>query len=147
MQGSQQYNDIIHHPHYSSMRHPHMSRRSRAAQFSAFAALSGYDTAVQEAGRRTVERPELTEDTLAVLDERMQILREQEGECPAVTVTCFVPDLRKAGGACETVCGCVRRIDDYEQKLVFTDGRRLALRDILALEGELFRNFWKTGEM
>ncbi len=146
MQGSQQYNDIIHCPHHSSMRHPHMSRRSRAAQFSAFAALSGYDASVQEAGRRTVERPELTEDALAVLDERMQILREREGEHPAVAVTCFVPDLRKAGGACETVRGCVRWIDDYEQTLVLTDGRRLPLQNILALEGELFRNFGKTGE-
>ncbi len=146
MQGSQQYNDIIHQPHHSSMRHPHMSRRSRAAQFSAFAALSGYDAAVQEAGRRTAERPELTEDALAVLDERMQTLREREGERPAVSVTWFVPDLRKAGGVCEVARGCVRRIDDYEQTLVFTDGRRIPLQDILALEGEMFRNFWKTGE-
>ncbi|MBR3524604.1 MAG: hypothetical protein IKO11_02045 [Lachnospiraceae bacterium] len=43
-----EYDDIIDHEHYTSKTRPHMSMHDRAAQFSPFAALSGYDDAVSE---------------------------------------------------------------------------------------------------
>ncbi len=42
------YSRIIDHPHHVSSKRPHMSMESRAAQFSPFAALTGYDEAVRE---------------------------------------------------------------------------------------------------
>ena len=40
---NKKYDDIINLPHHVSLTHPHMSRLDRAAQFSPFAALTGYD--------------------------------------------------------------------------------------------------------
>ena len=46
------YDDIIHLPHPTSERHPRMSRQDRAAQFSPFAALTGYETAIRKKQRQ-----------------------------------------------------------------------------------------------
>ena len=43
------YDDIINLPHHVSQRHPRMSMYNRAAQFSPFAALTGYEKAIEEA--------------------------------------------------------------------------------------------------
>ena len=47
------YEDIIHLPHYVSVRHPQMSRQDRAAQFAPFAALTGHKDAIRETERLT----------------------------------------------------------------------------------------------
>lgn len=39
------YDDIINLPHHVSVKHPKMSMYNRAAQFSPFAALTGYEKA------------------------------------------------------------------------------------------------------
>ncbi len=51
------YDDIIDLPHHVSQRHPRMSMTNRAAQFSSFAALTGYEDAVRETAR-TAENTE-----------------------------------------------------------------------------------------
>ena len=45
------YDDIIHLPHHVSKRHPKMSMWNRAAQFAPFAALTGYEDAIQESAK------------------------------------------------------------------------------------------------
>lgn len=45
------YGDIIHLPHHVSRKHPQMSLNDRAAQFSPFAALTGYGEKIKEAER------------------------------------------------------------------------------------------------
>ena len=47
------YDHIINLPHHVSSKRPQMSMMDRAAQFSPFAALTGYDAAIQETGRLT----------------------------------------------------------------------------------------------
>lgn len=47
------YDDIIDLPHPVSPKHPRMSLEDRAAQFSPFAALTGYEAAISEAARMT----------------------------------------------------------------------------------------------
>ena len=49
------YSSIIDHPHYRSKTHPHMSATARAAQFSPFAALSGYDEAVEDTAGKVLD--------------------------------------------------------------------------------------------
>ena len=49
------YDDIIHLPHHVSQNHPQMPLRERAAQFAPFAALTGYEAAVEETARQTAE--------------------------------------------------------------------------------------------
>ena len=46
------YDDIIDLPHHVSKNHPQMSELNRAAQFSPFAALSGFETAIEENAKR-----------------------------------------------------------------------------------------------
>ena len=50
------YKDIIDHPHYEPKNHPRMSMLNRAAQFSPFAALTGYGDAVNETAKMVEER-------------------------------------------------------------------------------------------
>jgi hypothetical protein len=57
------YEDIINLPHSISKKHPQMSMIQRAAQFAPFAALTGYDDAINEAARKNGEEVECqTED-------------------------------------------------------------------------------------
>lgn len=68
------YSDIIYHPHHVSRTRPQMSMHDRAAQFSPFAALTGFDAAVAEEARVTDRRIELEEDELQRLNERLRFL-------------------------------------------------------------------------
>ncbi len=49
------YDDIIHLPHPVSKKHPQMPILDRAAQFSPFAALSGYEVAIKDMERQVEE--------------------------------------------------------------------------------------------
>ena len=71
----QDYSDIIGLEHHQSDRHPHMSNYDRAAQFSPFAALTGYDDCITEAARLTESRTELDDEAKERLDERLRILQ------------------------------------------------------------------------
>ena len=61
MEPSHEYDDIIDLPHHVSAERPHMPMTDRAAQFSPFAALTGYDAAIVETARLTDEKRELRE--------------------------------------------------------------------------------------
>lgn len=135
-----QYDDIIGLPHHVSSTRPQMPMLDRAAQFSPFAALTGYETAIQETGRLTDQRIELTEDSCAALDRKQQVLIDNLADHPEVSVTYFVPDERKSGGAYVTVTGRVKKVDDYQRFLVLTDGTKIPLGEILDMESELFRS-------
>ncbi len=52
------YDDIINLPHPVSKKHPQMGRHNRAAQFSPFAALTGYKEAIECVDRRVSEPPD-----------------------------------------------------------------------------------------
>ena len=128
------YSDIIDHPHYQSKTRPHMPMSSRAAQFSPFAAVVGYDDAVEETARFTDSMIELSEDEIVLLNEALGRLRETIGEKPQIKVTYFVPDAKKEGGEYVAKSGVVKRIDEYENVLIFTDGDKVALSDIIKVE-------------
>ena len=50
------YDDIINMPHHVSKKHPRLSMKQRAAQFAPFAALTGYDDAVQNTVKKSEEK-------------------------------------------------------------------------------------------
>lgn len=134
------YDDIIHLPHHVSKTRPQMSMEDRAAQFSPFAALTGYDAAILETGRLTEDKLELGEETQAILDRKQRYLAEIIDTKPEITVTYFVPDEKKSGGAYSTVTGFLKRIDEYERVLMLTDGRKIQLDAILDIESGEFEN-------
>lgn len=144
------YDDIIGLPHHVSTVHPQMSRIDRAAQFSPFAALTGYGEAIRETGRLTEQRVELDEDVKERLDEKLRMLqyrieeqrrkrmqgREEEYDYPEAAITYFQPDDRKEGGSYITASGRVKKIDGYEQMVVMLDGIRIPIKDIAGVEDE-----------
>lgn len=137
------YEDIINLPHHVSKTRPQMSMLDRAAQFSPFAALTGYDAAIKETGRLTDEKIELDEDTKAALDMKQAYLIEMIDEQPEITVTYFLPDERKSGGAYVTVTGNLKRFDEYERLLILTDGKKIPMDDIADIESDLFRGMFE----
>ncbi len=134
------YDDIINLPHPTSQKRPRMSVQDRAAQFSPFAALTGYDAAIRETARLTEERIELNEYEQAVLDQRITLLQEHLKDLPEVTITYFQPDERKEGGKYRSLTGVVKKIDPYERQIILADQSRIPIESILNLESELFRN-------
>lgn len=133
-----EYDDIIHLPHHVSSKRPQMPMSDRAAQFSPFAALTGYDDAIQETGRLTEQKIELDEEALQELNERFNILQEHLCEQPEVRFTYFKPDERKEGGAYLTVSGVVRKIKLYEREILLQDGTIIPVDDILKMESSIF---------
>lgn len=132
------YNDIINLPHHVSSKRPQMPMIDRAAQFSPFAALTGYDDAISETGRLTDEKIDLSEEEKEVLDRKQQFLLEKIDERPALTVTYFVPDAKKSGGAYVTKSGNLKKIDAIERWMQLTDGTKIPLDDVADIESELF---------
>ncbi len=129
------YEDLIHLPHHVSETHPRMPVSDRAAQFSPFAALTGYGDAVRETGRYTEEKEELDENMLELLDRTWEDLERKRTGQTAVTVTYFVPDGRKKGGSYETITGTVKKVDRTGRMLTMEDGQRICLDDILEISG------------
>jgi hypothetical protein len=133
------YDDIIHLPHPTSLNHPRMSMYDRAAQFSAFAALTGYDEAIKETARLTDQKEELDEDVITGLNEKLQILKAHLSEEPKIDVTYFVPDDRKSGGSYETYSGVIKKINEYERTLMTADHTIIPIAYIREINSALFR--------
>ena len=137
------YEDIINLPHHVSKTRPQMSMIDRAAQFSPFAALTGYDAAIKETGRLTDEKIEMDEDRKAALDMKQAYLIEMIDEQPEISITYFLPDAKKSGGAYVTVTGNLKRFDEYERLLILTDGKKIPMDDIADIESDLFRGMFE----
>ncbi|CAK7024104.1 MAG: hypothetical protein EUB_02259 [Eubacterium sp.] len=135
------YDDIINHPHHVSKTRSQMSELDRAAQFSPFAALTGYDAAIKETGRLTGDKLNLDDGTKAILDMKQAFLMEVIDTRPEITISYFLPDTRKSGGEYVTVTGILKRFDEYERMLILTDGKKIPLDDIADIECELFTGF------
>ena len=132
------YEDIINLPHHVSTTRPQMSMMDRAAQFSPFAALTGYDAAIKETGRLTDEKIEMDEEALNILNMKFQILMNCLDDEPEVTFTYFKPDEHKDGGAYIEVTDKVKIIDEFERLIVMQNGTKMVMDDILNIEGKIF---------
>lgn len=126
------YRDIIDLPRPISPRHPPIPNGDRAAQFAPFAALTGHESAIREAGRVTQPPAELTEERKEELDRTLRTLLSFPTP-PLVTITHFVPDAKKAGGAYVSTTGHIVTLDGTGVCLILSDTRRIpldAVRDI-----------------
>ena len=135
---SGKYDDILSLPHPTSRKHPRMSAIDRAAQFSPFAALTGYEETIEETGRLTEQPVELWEDARMELDRRQQILLDNAALSPEVTVRYFCPDSRKEGGAYVTVSGRLKSVDSVNRVLHLQNGIGIPLSVIVELDSPLF---------
>lgn len=105
-----------------------MSMTDRAAQFSPFAALTGYEEAVEETARMVDQRIELDDEQKKAID---AVLRNAVGK--KVNVIHFIPDKRKRGGRYEKTHGTVKKVDIYECLLIM-ESDRICFDDIYSIE-------------
>ena len=124
------YDDIIDHPHFQSATRPHMSMHDRAAQFAPFAALVGYDAAVEETARLTDEKIVLDEDVWKGINQTINELNPGD----LVNITYFLPDAFKSGGMYIHTCGTLKKTDPVEKIIMLTDGTNIPIADIFSIE-------------
>ena len=139
---SHKYDDIINLPHHVSKKHPQMSLHDRAAQFSPFAALTGHKAAINETARLTDEKQILSEDVIAKLNEQLQLIKENIGTNQTVTITYFVPDDKKSGGAYISHTGVVKKIDEYNHTVILTDKTVIPIEQISEMQSDIFSEIY-----
>ena len=127
------YDDIINlaRPQYHDL--PPMSIHDRAAQFSPFAALVGYDAAVEETARLTDSRREMEQDEINELNRQLSELNDRLSDRPKIRVTYFIRDKKKEGGRYASKIGNARTIDQVENRIVFTDGESVPVKDMYSV--------------
>lgn len=140
-----EYGDIIDREHYIDPNHPQMSRLNRAAQFSPFAALTGYEDLIDEVARQTEEWTEPDESVKEELGRRLNDLLHSQ-QPSAVTITYFVPDAKKQGGSYHTVSGKIKKYDELERKIYFDSGDVIVLDTVTELTGECFDKTERSNE-
>ena len=136
------YDDIIDLPRPISPSHPRMPLSDRAAQFSPFAALTGYEAALEETARFTEQKTELSEDMKTIINEKIQIIIDRLDDKAEVRITYFVPDKKKSGGAYVTSVGIVKTVDSYERRIVMADKTSIPIDQIWDIDGDIFERFF-----
>ena len=115
-----EYADIFDLPHHQSTTRKHMSLYDRAAQFSAYKALSGYEDMVNEEARHTDREIDLSENEIEIINSVISDINTmiENGGHPNVTLTYFRPDPYKNGGSYVTLTGIVKRVDSVNKRLI-----------------------------
>lgn len=133
------YEDIIHLSRPESKRHGKMPLLDRAAQFSPFSALTGFEEGLEETARKTSNRIELAENEKNLINEKLLLLADKLSHCsteadlPQITLEYYEEDILKEGGHYLYKTGRVKKIDSYEQQLVFVDGTKITIRDVMGV--------------
>ena len=133
-----QYDDILNMPYPNpEIEKDFLDKILRSAQFAPFAALTGHDEAIEETARLTDTKAELDEYQKAELNDKLQFLNNSDTD-EEVSITYFVPDKKKSGGAYIAKRGIVLKVREYEKDVVMDDGSEIPIDDIFAIEGNQF---------
>ena len=125
------YSDIINLTHHISKKHKQMSLYERSAQFAPFAALTGFEGVISETGRLTDSKIDIDEEMKEIINRKLQIVKDRIKNRAKVTITFFVPDLRKDGGSYKDITGIIKRIDDFKNIIIFEDGKKIEIANIV----------------
>lgn len=125
---------LIKYPYCGSRKAGRMSNTERAAQFSPFAALTGFDDTLSESARITSERLYVTEDRQNEINACLMKMLRNFPDKTAAQITYFVPDKLKSGGEYKTASGLVRWIDEGEMTVIFSDNSAVPIADIYNIE-------------
>lgn len=112
----------------------------REAQFAPFAALTGYNDAIDEAARQTDRKIGLDEYEIERMNNKLKYLSEAS-ETDEVVITYYVPDKKKDGGAYVSKSGIVIEVREYERDIVTDDGTKIPIEDIYSISGKMFDDF------
>lgn len=117
---------------------PRMSMSDRAAQFSAFSALKGFEEETRETGRQTETQAEVDDGLGDIIDKKIQVLIDLVDSNPEIELTYFVQDSSKDGGEYRYVSGTLKKIDPVERKLVFCSGVSVDVHSISNISSDVF---------
>ena len=125
------YDDIINLPRPISKRYGRMSDEKRAAQFSPFAALTGYEEAIEETARPVMKKIRLAESESEEINRRLR--QAYESGCE-VSLVCFEKDGQKEGGHYRRFISTIEKVDMAEGLLTLSSGEKLRLSNICAAD-------------
>lgn len=128
------YKDIIDLPYRKSDKFPSMSNLQRAAQFSPFSALKGYEEEIDKALRETMQESELDESRIQTINNTLTLLKAKIEEEPAVRLCYYKANKKKSGDTYLIAEGIVKKIDEYEKKLILYDGTVVFFMNIIEIE-------------
>ncbi len=140
-ESEKKYEDMIYLEHHISTSRRTMSSHDRAAQFAPFAALSGYDSAVKEAERKTYDRVLISEEDMVEIDRRLRILCDNINSHPAVNITYFQKDSKKNGWNYITISESVKSVDLNKRGVIFKGDICVLFDDIYKIDGNVFSSF------
>ena len=123
------YEDIINLPHHTSKNHPKMSIQNRAAQFSPFSALTGYEDAINETKRITEEKRILTHDMIEEINRSLIEVKEKRNKYN-YKIKYFKKDLKKKGGTYLTIVDKIIKLNPTEEYLLTKNKTKISLNDI-----------------
>ena len=128
------YDDIINLEHFEPKKHKRMSTYQRAAQFSPFAALTGYDDLVNETIRITHDKIELSEYEKSLVNEKLVKIKNEIKSSPRISITYFSKAKIKSGGQYNTICGYVKSINMVNRFIKLTNNSIIYIDDIYNIE-------------
>ena len=143
-ESERKYQDIINHPHFQSVKRPHMSLYNRAAQFAPFAALVGYDDLVQDTADMLLNEKKklLSEDTKQLLDMKLQILRKHLADSPVIEITYYDECAGSNGGLYCIATGRLKKIEDNPSRLILEQNVQIPCSGILYVDGQIFEKYF-----
>lgn len=117
--------------------------RTGRRQFASFAALNGYEEAVEEEARLTEREIDLDDSVREMINQTLVEAEEQlmRGETVRLSVTWFQPDVHKEGGTYRTAAGRLKKIDYYQQVLWLAEIRSGNQPGLENIGGEIAVNF------
>lgn len=132
---SHRYDDMI-HLHRPSSPRKKMPISDRAAQFAPFAALTGHKESILETQRYTEEKKLLSKENIDTINHQIQLLKQIPETF--IVVTYFQKDIKKKGGHYLKKAGIVKRIDDIQKCIIFTNKEKIQIENILTIESDVF---------
>ena len=123
------YDDIINLPHHESKAHPHMSVYDRSAQFAPFAALVGYEEAIEDSKVIKDKRIVLVSDKIEEISHTLLLLSIHIEERPLVEVTYYKEN--KKSGQYVRLQANLKKIDNLSKELIFTNKVVINIKDII----------------
>lgn len=137
------YEDIINTKYPLALKHPRMSMSYRAAQFSAFKALSGYDAEIDEAARLTDVQVDLDESAIEILDAKLQLIKQKinNSDQPLVRIVYFIPDIIKDGEKYVSALEEINKVDESSKSIQTITGVNIPIRIFTNLKENFLINW------
>lgn len=123
-----EYDDIINLEYPYPTEREKMSLDERAAQFSPFAALTGYENVIKEESRDVERKIQISEEEKDAINKSLNKWREDLSA--ELEVTYFIPDKVKDGGEYITKRTKVKKIDKERKILILSCGENISFEDI-----------------